>query len=223
MIIQLENISKKYKKREILKNINISVEDSEIIGIIGANGTGKSTLLKIMLGLTKQNNGVIKYFNNGEKISSLIGYVPQENPLIPELTVLDNLKLWYSDSKENMKDDLNNGILKKLKLNDVLKFKVNNLSGGYKRRLSIGCALAKHPKLILLDEPSSGLDLNCKYEIKEYLKDYVASDGSVVMVTHDLSEISICDKIYILKDGRLNLITETHEEFTEGKIKQILL
>ena len=103
MIIQLENISKKYKKREILKNINFSVEDSEIIGIIGANGTGKSTLLKIMLGLTKQSNGVVKYFNNGEKISSLIGYVPQENPLIPELTVLDNLKLWYSDSKENMK------------------------------------------------------------------------------------------------------------------------
>lgn len=223
MIIQLENISKKYKKREILKNINISVEDSEIIGIIGANGTGKSTLLKIMLGLTKQNNGIIKYFNNGEKISSLIGYVPQENPLIPELTVLDNLKLWYSDSKENMNDDLNNGILKKLKLNDVLKFKVNNLSGGYKRRLSIGCALAKHPKLILLDEPSSGLDLNCKYEIKEYLKDYVAAGGSVVMVTHDLSEISICNKIYILKDGRLNLITETYEEFTEDKIKQILL
>ena len=69
MIIQLENISKKYKKREILKNINFSVEDSEIIGIIGANGTGKSTLLKIMLGLTKQSNGVVKYFNNGEKIS----------------------------------------------------------------------------------------------------------------------------------------------------------
>ena len=90
-----------------------------------------------MLGLTKQSNGVVKYFNNGEKISSLIGYVPQENPLIPELTVLDNLKLWYSDSKENMKDDLNNGILKKLKLNDVLKFKVNNLSGGYKRRLPL--------------------------------------------------------------------------------------
>ena len=66
-------------------------------------------------------------------------------------------------------------------------------------------------------------NLNCKYEIKEYLKDYVAADGSVVMVTHDLSEISICDKIYILKDGRLNLITESYEEFTEDKIKQILL
>ena len=132
----------------------------------------------------------------------MTGYVPQENPLIPELSVYDNLRLWYPDRTE-LKKELQEGFLQLLGIGDFVKKPVRKLSGGMKKRVSIGIALAGMPPVLILDEPSAALDLVCKEDIKRYLQIYLEKKGTVVITTHEESELSLCDRLYVMKDGRL--------------------
>lgn len=118
-----------------------------------------------------------------------------------ELTAWDNLRLWYE--KDELKKELDGGVLDMLGIPDFLKVPVRKMSGGMKKRLSIGCSVANHPKLLLLDEPSAALDLICKERIGNYLKDFKAQGGSIILATHDVQEIELCDAWYILKNGML--------------------
>lgn len=136
--------------------------------------------------------------------SRIIGYVPQSTPLLEELTVRDNLKLWYGGGKNVLQDELASGVLKLLGVGDFLDSQVSRLSGGMKKRLSIGCAVAHHPKVLLLDEPGAALDLVCKEVIVDYLKDFCAKGGIAVMASHEIPEISSCSSTFILKDGVLS-------------------
>ncbi len=204
MKIEVKNISKSYKKKKVLKNITFTVENGKCIGILGANGCGKSTLLSILAGVQNANGGEFLFngedlFKNSKKRSSLVGYVPQGTPLIDELTAYDNLLLWYD--KDQIKKELENGVLKLLGIDEFLKVTVNNMSGGMKKRLSIGCAMAKKPPVIILDEPMAALDIACKQKISEYLKKHKQSGGILLLVTHDAMELELCDECYIIKDG----------------------
>jgi ABC-type multidrug transport system ATPase subunit len=138
----------------------------------------------------------------------MTGYVPQENPLIPELTVYDNLRLWYPDKKQ-LQQELAQGFLSLLGIAEYLTKTVNKLSGGMKKRVSIGIAMAGLPPVLLLDEPSAALDLICKEDIRKYLKAYLKRKGTVVLTTHEESELDLCDKLYVLKDGKLFEIDRT--------------
>ena len=123
--------------------------------------------------------------------------------MLEELTAWDNLRLWYS-SVSLLKNDLKSGVLAMLGINDFIKTPVHKMSGGMKKRLSIGCAVAHNPKILLLDEPSAALDLICKQRITNYLSDFKANGGIVLLATHDLQESPLCDQLYILKDGVVN-------------------
>lgn len=208
-LIEIKNISKKYGKKEVLKNINFTADAGKCIGIVGANGCGKSTLLKILSGTLKADSGTITYdgmtaFAGNRFFSKVAGYVPQENPLFDNLTVKDNLKLWYCDSTRNLKDDLNNGILADFGISEYLKTPVKNLSGGMKKRLSIACAIAKDPSVFILDEPGASLDIVCKEDIKKYMKKYIAGGGAIIIASHEEGELSVCTDMYLMKDGVLN-------------------
>ena len=140
-LIIAENIRKKYKKY-VLEDISFSVEKGQCVGILGANGCGKSTLLSIMAGTKKSNGGKIYYDSlnateNRSIFNDYIGYVPQENPLIGELSVNDNFKFWYSNSKKDLKKDFLDGVPAMLGLDEVKKIPVGKLSEGMKRRVSI--------------------------------------------------------------------------------------
>jgi ABC-type multidrug transport system ATPase subunit len=141
-------------------------------------------------------------------IRKMTGYVPQENPLIPELTVYDNLRLWYPD-KEQLKEELSQGFLGILGIDKYLTKTVNKLSGGMKKRVSIGIAMAGMPPVLLMDEPSASLDLVCKEDIRKYLKAYLQRKGTVVLTTHEENELDLCDKLYVLRGGRLCEIDRT--------------
>lgn len=204
MKIEIKNISKSYKKKNVLKNISFTAESGKCIGVLGANGCGKSTLLSILAGVQRADGGAFLFngedlFKNTKKRSNLIGYVPQGTPLIDELTAYDNLLLWYD--KEQIKKELENGVLKLLGINEFLKVTVNNMSGGMKKRLSIGCAMAKKPPVIILDEPMAALDIACKQKISEYLKKHKQAGGILLLATHDIMELELCDECYIIKDG----------------------
>ena len=206
VIMNIVNIKKSYKKKSVLNNITLSVEEGSCVGILGGNGSGKSTLLSILAGVLKPDGGSVDWMgqdllHNKELRTQILGYVPQGNPLLEELTAWDNLLLWYD--KNTLKQELESGVLAMLGILEFIKVPVNKMSGGMKKRLSIGCVVAANPKVLLLDEPSAALDLVCKERIYNYLKDYKQQGGRILLATHDVQELDLCDKWYILKNGFL--------------------
>ena len=204
-MIEVKNISKRYRNT-VLDDISFTAEKGQCIGIIGANGCGKTTLLSIMAGVNKAQSGKIYYNNELADRKSVfkkyIAYVPQENPLIDELTTKDNLLLWLGSNRK-IKDGFENGVLKDLGIDEFLNKQVNELSGGMKRRLSIGISLSNNAPIMLLDEPGSALDIYGKQEVNSYISNYVKNGGTVVMSTHDRDGIDLCTKLYKIEDGIL--------------------
>ncbi|MBE6685961.1 MAG: ATP-binding cassette domain-containing protein [Ruminococcaceae bacterium] len=211
MEIKVENIKKSFGKRKVLENISFGAESGKCVAILGENGSGKSTLFGILCGLIK---GEGSFFCNGRDLmkekalrSRIVGFVPQSPPLINELTARDNLRLWYS--KEELERELEEGVLRMLGIHDFYKTSVNKMSGGMKKRLSIGCAVSHKPKVLFLDEPSAALDLICKESIAEYLNGFKKSGGIVVLASHDTYEIENSDDLYVLKNGILSPYTDS--------------
>lgn len=215
-MISVRNITSAYGRKPVLRGASFEAERGECIGVVGANGCGKSTLLSVLAGTLAPKSGEVRYYGqaawsegrmrcNKEVIRKMTGYVPQENPLMPELTVYDNLRLWYPDA-EYLKQELEQGFLHLLGVQDYLTKQVSKLSGGMKKRVSIGIAMAGMPPVLLMDEPSAALDLICKEDIRNYLEVYLQRKGTVVITTHEESELELCDKLYVMKDGKLRLI-----------------
>ena len=206
MILRVEAIAKSYKRKEVLKNVSFQADKGTCIGILGGNGAGKSTLLSILAGIQTPDAGSFTFngfdlLKDESKRSALVGYVPQGIPLIPELSAKDNLLLWYD--RKTLTTELESGILKLLGIGEFLNVPVKKMSGGMKKRLSIGCAMVGKPPILLLDEPTAALDLLCKRDIARYLEAYTNAGGIVIMTTHDVTELSACDACYIMKDGQL--------------------
>lgn len=206
MKIEIRNIKKKYKSKEVLKDINLTAKGGKCIGILGANGTGKSTLLSILAGIQSADSGEFNFDGNNlfrytKQRAALIGYVPQGTPLIEELSARDNLLLWYK--KADMEKELANGVLNMLGIHEFLKVPVSKMSGGMKKRLSIGCAIYNKPPVLLLDEPMAALDLACKQNISDYITEHKEKGGIVLLATHDVLELNLCDEWYIIKNGVL--------------------
>ena len=204
--MKIEHIQKSYGKKEVLRDITLSVGKGTCVGILGGNGSGKSTLLSILAGVIRADGGTFSVegrdaFRDGAFRAECIGYVPQSTPLMEELTALDNLRLWYD--KKDMAASLDDGVLALLGIGDFLRVRVDKMSGGMKKRLAIGCAVAHKPKILLLDEPSAALDLVCKERISTYLREFKKEGGTILLATHDVQELPLCDALYILKEGRL--------------------
>lgn len=207
-MVRVENIVSSYGKKKVLDQVSFQCESGSCCAVVGSNGSGKSTLLSILAGIKKPDHGSI-YYNNKNMLKQkrrefykMAGYVPQENPLIPELTVKDNLLLWYLD-KRLLEREKEQGELSGFHLGEYWKVPVHKLSGGMKKRVSIACALAVRPPILILDEPTAALDMICKQEIKRYLARYREQGGTVIFSTHDETELEICSKLYILNHHTL--------------------
>ena len=210
MEIAVNHIAKKYRGKVVLRDVSFEASDGMCIGILGSNGSGKSTLLSILAGIQRPDGGSFlcdgkDLLKDGKTRSARVGYVPQGTALIQELTGWDNLLLWYD--KKDLQQQLTKGVLRLLEVEEFLHKPVCKLSGGMKKRLSIGCSMARCPQLLLLDEPTAALDLACKQTIGNYLRAYKKAGGILVLITHDPEELSLCDAWYILKDGVLEAYT----------------
>ena len=199
--ISVQHVSQNYGKKEVLNDVSFEAAPGSIVGIIGINGGGKSTLLSILAGINSPESGQFlcfgtDMFHNKEAFRRLIGYLPQDNPLLEELSVADNLRLWYGSK---IREDL--PVLDEMQLRDLLPLKVKSLSGGMKRRLSIACAVALSQPVLILDEPSSSLDLHQKKIISDYIRSYTRKCGIVLLSTHDMEEIRLCTDIFYLEKG----------------------
>lgn len=207
-MLEVSQIEKSYRKKKVLKGADLSVSGGECVGIIGSNGCGKSTLLSILAGAAVPDGGVISFrgqdlCRNPALFRRYIGYVPQNNPVIEELTVYDNLRLWYAAGKRNLETDLKEGIPARFSLDKVCRVRVEKLSGGMKKRLSIACAMAVDTEVLVLDEPGAALDFPTKQDIGEYLQEFCRDGGAVILASHEEAELAFCTRILALVEGKL--------------------
>lgn len=207
-MLELKNISKKYGRVTALKSVNITLE-SGIYALLGPNGSGKSTMMNIIAGILPPTDGEILY--NGQGIRSLrkeyrekIGYMPQYPGMYPSFTVRDFL-LYMSELKGLSRG--NEGevdyILRRVELDDCADRKISALSGGMKQRLSLAQAVLGSPEIIILDEPTAGLDPKQRIAVRNFISE-IASDKTVLWATHIVSDIEgIAREVIILKQGEV--------------------
>lgn len=208
-MIEIKGLSKKFNDFTAVNNVDLCIESGEFIGILGPNGAGKTTIIKILTGLLKPTAGNV-YINgslmsrNNKKIKGIMGIVPQYSNLDKELTVYENLvfaaKLFKVD---NYKDKINE-LLEFVDLSDFKDRIVSNLSGGMARRLTIAKALINDPDIIILDEPTVGIDLNGRRKIWDILKYMKAKNKTVLLTTHYIEEAEyLCSRVCLIDRGAI--------------------
>ncbi|WP_099158716.1 ABC transporter ATP-binding protein [Virgibacillus ndiopensis] len=203
-MLSIESLSKSYRKNNILIDISFTVNPGEIVGLVGENGAGKSTMLKILATLSQPSAGTIAlnslpYQRNTKNVRKLIGFVPQDIALWEEFTVEENMTFFEKLSWKNKTNKQLRELCLEMKL-EKWKEPVYTLSGGMKRKLNIAISLIHDPILLLLDEPTVGIDLKSRKEIGAYLQAQAKNNGTMILYTsHDMDEIiSLCDRIYCI-------------------------
>lgn len=203
-MLNIQSLHKKYGSTSVLDNISFQVEKGEIVGLVGENGAGKSTLLHIIATLQKASSGSIhlhdfSYKSHVKKVRKQIGFVPQEIAVWEDFTVEENMFFFEKLSWKRKTSAELRQLCVDMELHKW-KEKVRTLSGGMKRKLNLAISLIHDPDLLLLDEPTVGIDLKSKQEIANYLKELAKNHDKTIMYTsHDMDEIMhLCDYTYCL-------------------------
>lgn len=211
LIVEAKNVQKSYGDFQAVKDVSFTVPKGKCIGLLGPNGAGKSSTMRIMIGLSGLSGGSMKIFGKdvdkltrNEKIR--IGLVPQEDNLDPDLTVRENLEVYgsyFGMNKADIKDQTDK-LLDFMQLTEKQGARVNHLSGGMKRRLTIARALINDPELVILDEPTTGLDPQARVMIWKALLSLKESGKSLLLTTHYMDEAQrLCDNITIVDHGEI--------------------
>ena len=204
-MMEAVNIKKTYGKKQVLKSISFVAQQGKCTGFIGANGCGKSTLFRILAGIEKPDAGSIAPYG-GKELAKHIGYIPQEDALLSELSVRDNIKLYEALAGKDGDARRTARLCAQFAIDTFQREKVGRLSGGMRKRVSIVCALLHQPDILVMDEPSTALDLIFKEELKGFIRNFISAGGSVLISSHDRGEICACDSIYAIKDGEAHLV-----------------
>ena len=221
-MIKVENLSKSYGDIKAVKSINFELNDGEIVGFLGANGAGKSTTLKVMTGYLTPTSGNV-YVNeldiqtNTLEIQKQIGYLPELNPLYPEMRVYDLLEFTGNIRNITGKAFKNSlaRVIEQCGLKGVIHRMISECSKGYKQRIGLACAMIHDPKILILDEPVTGLDPNQIVEIRNLIKD-LGTEKLVLMSSHILQEIqATVNRIIIIHKGEI-VADGTNEELMSG-------
>ncbi|OIV42517.1 ABC transporter ATP-binding protein [Flavobacterium johnsoniae] len=212
-IIKIESLSKKYKDADqySLNDVSLTINEGEVFGLLGPNGAGKTTLISMLCGLVKPTSGHftidgLDYQHHSSKIKKIIGVVPQEYALYPTLTARENLH--YFGSMYGLKgSDLKDKVIETLDLLGLLKFadkRVETFSGGMKRRVNLIAGILHKPKVLFLDEPTVGVDVQSKNAIIDYLKVLNQNGTTIIYTSHHLAEAEdFCTNLAILDRGRI--------------------
>ena len=233
-VIQIENLVKKYGANVAVNDLNLDIEGGKVYGFLGPNGAGKSTTMNIITGYIGATNGTVKIdgfdiYKESKKAKSKVGYLPEQPPIYQELTVAEYLKFvaeLKKIPKRERKEAIYNAV-EKTGIREVENRLIKNLSKGYKQRVGIAQAIIDMPEIIILDEPTVGLDPNQIVEIRNLIKS-LGEDHTVILSSHLLTEVSeVCEYIYIINDGQL-VAEGTEEELTKDvdgdrKLEQVFI
>ena len=208
-MIEIKNLTKSYGKTKVLDNVSFTVESGEILGFLGPNGAGKSTTMNIITGYISATSGTVEIcgmdnIENSAKCKKTVGYLPEQPPLYMDMTVDEYLNFVYDIKKatQDRREHIN-GILELVDIADVRGRIIKNLSKGYKQRVGIAQALIGDPEILILDEPTVGLDPKQILEIRNVIKE-LGKDRTVILSSHILSEISaVCERVIIINKGKI--------------------
>ncbi len=230
--VEIKNVSKKFENDFALTNINLDIKQGKIIAILGADGSGKTTLLRLLVGLIVSNEGAIRVlgFNplsQKEKILQKCGYMPQKFGLYEDLSVSENLNLYLELKKTKSKDDFKqiDKMLEFTRLKDFKNRLAAKLSGGMKQKLALACAMLNEPELLILDEPSVGVDPLSRIELLELVKKMISSNTTVIWSSSYLDESYnfdfsvILDKGKIIFKGNTKTLGQKYETFEQKVIE----
>lgn len=222
-VIEIEKLTKHYGKHRGVSDVSFSVEEGDVFGFLGPNGAGKSTTIRSMLGLIQYESGSVRILGkelskNKESILQEIGYMPSEAMFYPNMRVKDVIRMAAEIRKKDCTDEA-----KKLceRLQVDTEKKINELSLGNRKKVSIVCAMQHKPKLFIFDEPTSGLDPLMQAEFFKLINEYVGNGATCMLSTHVLSEVkNYCKHVAIMKEGRLQCV-DTVEKLTKTHAKHI--
>ncbi len=227
------SVKKSYKGREVLKDINISIDKGHIVGLLGPNGAGKTTLFNCLVGFTSVDEGSI--FLDGKDITHMpahkraregIAFLPQEHTLFEDLTVLENLLIFLEFFEESKSSRMARAeeLLTDFGLYQVKDTKARYISGGQKRRLEIARSLIPRPKYILFDEPFAGIDPILVADIKLMIKNLKSQNIGVLITDHNVREtIKIVDRVYIISEGNVLAEGTPEEVIAKKEVREVYL
>ena len=199
-MVQIEHLNKSFGAQQVLRDITLSIPDGQIVGLLGPNGAGKSTLMKILIGLWNADSGVVQ-------APSRIGYLPENNPLYEEMYVAEYLGFMAEMTNDksqisNLKSQIVDPLIDLVGLTPERHKHIRELSKGYRQRVGLAQALIGNPELLILDEPTTGLDPNQLVEIRALIRKLTNSAMTVILSTHILQEVrEMCDRVIILDHG----------------------
>ncbi len=211
MLIKAVGIKKYYKKVRAVDGIDLEVKEGEILGILGPNGAGKSTAISVISSLLKPDGGDVLFkgqsiLKNPGDLRRVMGIVPQDVALYPDLSAAENLKFFgklYGLRGEGLQERIHE-VLDLLGLNGRAKDAVKNYSGGMKRRVNIGAALLHHPEVLIMDEPTVGIDPQSRSHILDTVKALNKKGMTIIYTSHYMEEVEhLCDRIYVMDHGKV--------------------
>lgn len=211
MLASMKNVIKRFGEQTVVDHLDLDVIEGEVLGLLGPNGAGKSTTINMLCGLINADAGDVTLFGQKQSVKNLnarrgLGLVTQDITLFSELSVMENLRYiggLYGLRGSILKERIDE-VLKFIDLTDHVKKKPKQLSGGMQRRLNIGCALVHKPKLLIMDEPTVGIDPQSRNHILESVKKLSAQGTTVIYTSHYMEEVQvICDRIVIMDAGRI--------------------
>ena len=207
-MIKINNLTKKYKEKLAVDNLNLEIKTGELFSLLGTNGAGKTTTIKMISTLILPTSGTINIngldiIKDREKIKRIINISPQETAIAPNLTVLENLYFMAGIYEIKKAKEKINELIKLFKLEEVLNQKAKTLSGGYQRKLSIAISLINDPEILFLDEPTLGLDVISRRELWHIIEN-LKGKITIILTTHYMEEAEILsDRIGIMNKGKL--------------------
>lgn len=223
VVIEVSGLTKKYGRDEVVKGLSFDILKGEIFGLFGPNGAGKSTFISILATICKPTAGDIlvngsSVTKHPDKVKAVIGFVPQDIALYPMLSGLDNLDFWAGiyDLKGSLKKERIKEAVSIARLEERIKDKVSKYSGGMKRRLNIAVSLLHHPEILVMDEPTVGVDIQSRRYILDALANLKKEGRTIVFTSHYIDELeTLCDRIAVMDKGRI-LATGTSTELKKA-------
>lgn len=202
MAIQIQHLNKHIGKQHVLKNVNLTIDDGEVIGLLGPNGAGKSTLMKIMVGVWDATSGEVQ-------VPKSIGFLPEQNPLYEDMYVREYLRFFVGLRSKGQgaksQDELVEELIARVGLTAEANKRVGQLSKGYKQRVGLAQAMIGNPELLILDEPTTGLDPNQLEDIRALIRE-MGEERTVILSTHILQEVKqMCTRVVIIDHGEIKV------------------
>ena len=222
--IEISSLTKKYKDKIAVSKLNLKIKHGELFALLGTNGAGKTTIIKMLTGLVEPTSGNIKILeldmqNHSAEIKSKINVSPQETAIAPNLTVYENLDFMAGVYQIKNKSDKITMLIKNFKLESVKNQKTKTLSGGLQRRLSIALALVNDPEVLFLDEPTLGLDVIARKELWRLIE-CLKGKITIILTTHYMEEAeNLSNRIGIMKNGQLVEVGTAKELIKKAKTK----